>query len=379
MKYRILGKRNPKKVSILGFGCMRLPTIAGNYGNIDKAVASKQIRYSIDNGLNYLDTAYPYHEQSSEDFVGELLQEINREEVILATKLPSWLIKSREDMDKYLNIQLEKLKTDYIDFYLLHALNKGSWKNLKEYGVFDFIEKALESGKIKNIGFSFHDNYETFEEIIKSFDWDFCQIQMNFFDEEYQAGLKGLKLAGNLGIGVIIMEPLRGGRLGNNVPEEVINIYSKTGKLHSPAGWAFRYLWNYPEVKLVLSGMNNMNHIIDNLKEAGDIEPNTLTDIEKESINKVKEFYKARIQVDCTDCKYCMPCPHGVNIPGNFSFYNNAHIFNDKEHFKFHYYNQLKPEQLAVMCQECGICESKCPQNIQIIEELKNVAEYFKK
>ena len=358
---------------------MRLPLINDNYGEIDKIESTKQIMHSIDNGLNYIDTAYPYHEHTSEDFVGELLQKINREEISIATKLPSWLIKTREDMDKYLNMQLEKLQTDYIDFYLLHALNKGFWKNLKANGVFDFIEKALESGKIKNIGFSFHDDYETFEEIIKAYDWDFCQIQMNFFDETYQAGVKGLKLAGDLGIGVIIMEPLRGGRLGNNVPDDVIEIYSETGESHSPAGWAFRYLWNYPEVKLVLSGMNNIDHINDNIKEASNIEPTTLTNKEKESINKVKEFYKARIQVDCTDCKYCMPCPHGVNIPGNFSFYNNAHIFNAKEHYKEHYYNQLKPEQLAVMCQECGICLSKCPQNIQIIDELKNVAEYFKK
>lgn len=379
MKYRTLGKRNEKKVSNLGFGCMRLPVIDGEYGKIDKIESTKQIKHSIELGLNYIDTAYPYHEHTSEDFVGELLQELNREEINLATKLPSWLIKSREDMDKYLDIQLEKLKTDYIDFYLLHALNKNFWKTLKENDVFDFIEKALASGKIKNIGFSFHDDYDTFEDIIKSYDWDFCQIQMNFFDEEYQAGVKGLKLAGQLDIGVIIMEPLRGGRLGNNVPDEVIDIYNSTGQKHSPAGWALRYLWNYPEVKLILSGMNQFDHINDNISEASNIIPNSLTEVEQAAVKEVKHFYKARIQVDCTNCRYCMPCPHGIHIPANFSFYNNAHIFNAKEHYKTHYYNQLKPEQLAEACVECGECEAKCPQNIQIIEELKNVKEYFKR
>lgn len=379
MKYRSLGKRHPNKVSILGFGCMRLPVVNDKYSDIDEMVALSQVRHAIDNGLNYIDTAYPYHEGNSESFVGRALKDGYREKVVLATKMPSWLIKTREDLDKYLDIQLERLQTDHIDYYLLHALNKRYWKNYKEVDVFDFIEKSLASGKIRNIGFSFHDDYEVFEDIITSYDWDFCQIQMNFFDEEYQAGLKGLKLAGKLGIGVIVMEPLRGGRLATNVPQGILDIYDNTGEKHSPAGWAFRYLWNYTEVKTVLSGMNNYDHINDNLKEASIAEPDILSEVEKEALKKANHFYKARIQVDCTNCKYCMPCPNGINIPANFAFYNNAFMFDDKAHYQYHYFNQLKEDELADKCIACGECIPKCPQNIQIIDELANVADYFKK
>ena len=377
MKYRSLGKN--KKVSVLGFGCMRLPVINDEYGNIDIEESTKQVRFSIDNGLNYIDTAYPYHEEKSEAFVAKALADGYREKVFLADKNPSWLIKTREDMDKYLDIQLERLNTDYIDYYLLHALNKGFWDNYIKLGVFDFIEKALASGKIKHIGFSFHDDYPVFEEIIKAYDWDFCQIQMNYFDEEYQAGLKGLKLAGSLGIDVIIMEPLRGGRLAMEGPKEIQDMWAKANGNHSAAGWALRYLWNYPEVKVILSGMNNMDHIKENLNEANQAEPGMLSDKEKTIINNVKGLYKSRIKVDCTNCKYCMPCPHGVNIPGNFSFYNNAYIFDDIEHYKKQYHGQMKPEIQADACVQCGECEPKCPQNIQIINELVNVAELFRK
>lgn len=376
MKQRPLGKQQDM-VSILGFGCMRLPVINGEYGKIDEVEATKQVRYAIDHGVNYIDTAYPYHEEASESFVGRCLKDGYRERVFLATKLPSWLIKTREDMDKYLDIQLERLDTDHIDFYLLHALNRRYWDNYQALGVFDFIEKAKASGKIRNIGFSFHDSYDVFEEIIQAYDWDFCQIQFNYFDEEYQAGLKGLKLAGKRGIGVIVMEPLRGGRLAQVGPGDIQAVFENAKEKHSSAGWALRYVWNYPEVRTVLSGMNNMNHIKDNIKEANQAEPNMLTEEEKAVIEKVKAIYKSRIKVDCTNCKYCMPCPYGVNIPGNFSFYNNAYIFDDVEHFKHHYKEQMKPESMANMCQECGQCESLCPQNIPIIDELKNVWAVF--
>ncbi|MBI9010523.1 MAG: aldo/keto reductase [Tenericutes bacterium] len=379
MNKRILGKRNPGEVSILGFGCMRFQTIDNDYGRINEAVSMEQIRYAIDHGLNYLDTAWPYHNETSEGFVAKVLEDGYREKVYIADKLPSWLIKTREDMDKFLDEQLKRLNVEYIDYYLLHALNKNSWANLVENNVFDFIEKALASGKIKNIGFSFHDSYEAFEEIILAFDWDFCQIQFNFYDLEYQAGLKGLKLAASKDIGVIVMEPLRGGRLANNVPDEIKEIYKSSGHVHSPAGWALRYVWNYPEVKLVLSGMNELEHIKDNLEEASNTLANSLTDVEELTIQKVNVFYKARIQVDCTDCKYCMPCPFGINIPQNFAMYNSAHVFDAYDRYKGLYYSQLKPEQMADMCQQCGECISKCPQNIQIIDELVNVAEYFKK
>lgn len=376
MKYRKLGKYQDE-VSILGFGCMRLPVIDGEHDKIDEKEATKQIRYGIDNGVNYIDTAYPYHGGMSEKFVGKVLQDGYREKVFLATKSPSWLIESHEDLDKFLDIQLSNLKTDYIDFYLLHALNKKYWDNFIKQDCFSFIKRSLENGKIRNIGFSFHDKFEVFEEIINAYDWDFCQIQLNYFDEDYQAGLKGLKLAASKGIDVIIMEPLRGGRLAN-APEEINELWNSYKEKHTPAGWALRYLWDKKEVKVVLSGMNNFDHIDDNIKEASKAEANMLSDEEKALINKVKNIYKSRVKVDCTNCKYCMPCPHGVNIPGNFAIYNNASIFGDKEYFKKQYYSQLKPEELADMCQKCGTCEPLCPQNIEIIQQLENVAMYFK-
>ena len=379
MNYRTLGKRNPKEVSILGFGCMRFKTIENDYGRIDEEISKEQVRYAIDNGLNYIDTAWPYHKGNSEGFVAKVLEDEYRDKVVVADKLPSWLVKSREDMDKFLDQQLDRLKTDHIDFYLLHALKRSFWETLVEHDVFDFIEKALASGKIKNIGFSFHDDYEMFEEIINAYDWDFCQIQFNFYDEEYQAGLKGLKLAASKGIDVIVMEPLRGGRLANDVPKGVNDIYKASGEDHSAAGWALRYVWNYSEVKTVLSGMNELDHIKDNLGEASNALPNSLTTKELETITEVKEFYKARIKVDCTDCKYCMPCSFGINIPLNFALYNNAHVFDAFDRYNNVYHSEMKPEQMSDMCQQCGECISKCPQNIQIIDELEKVAEYFKK
>jgi uncharacterized protein len=378
MKYRTMGK-NKDIVSILGFGCMRLPTIDNDYNRIDEEEALKQVRYAIDNGVNYIDTAYPYHGGNSESFVSKVVKDGYREKVFIATKLPSWMIKSREDMDKYLNEQLEKLEVDYIDFYLLHALNKGSWDNYLKHDLFDFIAKAIETGKIRNIGFSFHDKYEVFEEIINAYNWDFCQIQLNYFDEEYQAGLKGLKLAGEKSIDVVVMEPLRGGRLAKAGPKEVHDLFASYPEEHSAAGWALRYLWDKPEVKVILSGMNDFAHIKDNILEASNAEVNMLKPQEKEIIKKVKKVYKSRIQVDCTNCKYCMPCPHGVNIPANFDIYNNAHIFDDYEHYKNIYQNQLKPEELASMCQACGHCEPLCPQGIEIISELEKVTAYFEK
>ncbi len=375
MKYRTLGN---SEVSILGFGCMRMPIVDGDYSKINEEEAMKQIRYAIDNGVNYLDTAWPYHSGNSEAFVGKVIKDGYREKVHIATKLPSWLIKSRDDMDKYLDLQLENLGVEQIDYYLLHALNRRFWDNLCRHDVFDFIKKAQESGKIKYIGFSFHDDYPLFEEIIKAYDWDFCQIQLNYYDEEYQAGVKGLKLAGELGIGVIIMEPLRGGRLAEQGPGEIQKIWAEADEPHTSVDWALRYLWNYPEVKLILSGMNNLDHIKENIAIASNVEADILTEKEKGLIKRVKSVYKARIQVDCTYCKYCLPCPQGVVIPACFEYYNDAFVFENKEHLKNRYLNELRPEMRADKCVQCGECESKCPQNISIIEELVNVAEFFK-
>jgi hypothetical protein len=378
MNYRKFGK-DKDKVSILGFGCMRLPVVDNKYENINEAEATMMLRYAIDKGVNYIDTAYPYHGGNSETFLGKALKNGYRDKVFIATKSPSWLIEKHEDLDRFLDEQLLKLQTDYIDYYLLHALNKKYWNNYLKLNVFDFVNRALKSGKIRNIGFSFHDEYEVFEEIINYYKWDFCQIQLNYYDEDYQAGLKGLKLAGSKGIDVVIMEPLRGGRLATNVPNEVQEVFDSSKSFHSAAGWALRYLWNYDEVKVILSGMNNYEHIDDNIDEASIAKVNMLGDEEKSIIKKVKDIYKSRIKVDCTNCKYCMPCPHGVNIPGCFELYNNASVFDAFEQYKKWYRLGMKPEEWASCCQECGLCESKCPQNIEIINELKRVAEYFEK
>lgn len=370
MQYREIGKTG-EKVSVLGFGCMRFQTIGEGNENIDEELAIKQLRHAIDNGVNYVDTAYPYHGGNSELLVAKALKDGYREKVYLADKLPSWLIKSRGDMDKYLNEQLEKLETDYIDFFLLHALSKDRWDNYLKHDVFDFIKKAKESGKIKYIGFSFHDELPVFKEIVDAYDWDFCQIQYNFMDEDYQAGLEGLNYAADKGIGVIVMEPLRGGSLTNNIPEDIKKIWDSADIKRSPAEWALRFVWNNPKVSILLSGMNQFDHIDENIKVAEDALPKSLTEKELGIIEEVRKVYDSRIKVDCTNCKYCLPCPEGVMIPNVFALYNNASIYNTWESQKNGYANLEKQGKAADKCIECGLCEQACPQNISIREKLK--------
>ncbi|MDK2917671.1 MAG: uncharacterized protein PWQ37_404 [Candidatus Petromonas sp.] len=377
MLYRKFGKTN-EEVSILGFGCMRLPVINGKDHLIDEKEAIKQIRYAIDNGVNYIDTAYPYHGGMSEVVTGKALKDGYREKVYLATKLPSWLVKSREHMDQLLNEQLEKLSTDYIDFYLVHALTKKRWENVKKHGVFDFLDSALKDGRIKHVGFSFHDEFPLFEEIMNSYDWSFCQIQYNFMDENYQAGKKGLKYAAERGLGIVIMEPLKGGSLVNDIPKDVQDIWDKADIKRTPAEWALRFLWDHPEINVVLSGMNNMEHIAENIKSAEKATPNSLTVKEKELIEEVKNIYKEKIVVNCTNCRYCLPCPAGVGIPESFTQLNNASMYDDIEAAKFHYNILLvKHDKQASKCIECGKCEKLCPQNIEIRKMLKKVVATF--
>lgn len=376
MQYRTLGK-DKDSVSILGFGCMRLPVLDNAPKEIDETEAIRQIRYGIDQGINYIDTAYPYHYGKSEGLVGKALADGYRERVFLATKLPSYLIETRQDMDRYLDEQLERLQTDHIDFYLLHALNQKYWDNYVKLDVFDFIEKAINSGKIRNIGFSFHDDFSLFKKIVDSYNWDFCQIQLNFMDEDYQAGLAGLRYASERDIDVVIMEPLRGGKLAGNVPDDVNAIWQSYPVHHSPAGWALRYLWNYPEVKVVLSGMGQVDQIKDNIKEASAARSNMLDEKERALIQQVKDIYLSRTKVNCTNCKYCMPCPFGVNIPENFDYYNQAHMFGSIAAVRGQFEMFLKDDAKANRCTECGKCESLCPQQIPIRETLKDVTRTF--
>lgn len=376
MLYRKFGQTG-EELSILGFGCMRFPVINNNPKEIDEEEAIKQLRYGIDNGINYIDTAYPYHGGNSEIVVGKALKDGYREKVKLATKLPPWFVKTREDMDKYLNEQLNKLQTDHIDFYLLHSMNKTHWGNFKKNNVFDFIEEALADGRIKHIGFSFHDELSLFKEIVDSYDWDFCQIQYNFMDENYQAGKEGLKYAFEKGLGIIVMEPLRGGNLARNIPNDVKAVWDQADVKRSPAEWGFKFIWNQPEIGVVLSGMNEMRQIVENISTASNTEPNSLSKKEVNLIDEVKKIYKDRTVVDCTNCKYCMPCPFGVDIPGNFIHLNNASIYGDVERTKNIYNDFVKGEKRASNCRECGKCEEVCPQHINIRDMLKEVVKTF--
>ena len=377
MKYRKLGKTN-EEVSILGFGCMRFPQ---KEGKIDEEKSLEMVRYAIDNGVNYIDTAYPYHDGESELFVGKALKDGYREKVKLATKLPSWAVNTREDMDKYINEQLEKLQTDQIDFYLIHNLNKVDYKRLRENGLFDFIKEIKEKKLVKHVGFSFHDTLDVFKDIVDDYDWDFTQIQYNYIDEYYQAGIEGLLYAYNKGIGIIIMEPLRGGSLVNNISDDIKDIIENAPVKKSAVEWAFKFLYNKEEIALVLSGMSTLEQVIDNIKIAdSEGDSNCITDEEQETINKLKYEFSSKIKVNCTGCKYCIPCPVGVKIPTCFELLNNSSMFNSIEKSKETYKGYLVKENSdASKCVECGACEEKCPQHIKIIDKLKEVDELFNK
>jgi predicted aldo/keto reductase-like oxidoreductase len=378
----VLYRRVPKngdELSILGFGCMRLP-VKEDY-SIDEERATRQLRYTIDHGVNYVDTAWPYHNELSEPFVGRALADGYREKVKLATKLPSWLVNNQEDMDRLLNAQLEKLNTDHIDYYLVHALVGDLWDSVEKLGVTNFLDKAKADGRIINAGFSFHGAGEDFKRIVDAYDWDFCQIQYNFLDEKYQAGTVGMEYAASKGLGVIIMEPLRGGNLTRKVPPAVKEIWDEAPTKRTAAEWALRWVWDHPEVTVVLSGMNQEAHIEENLKVADEAYPDSLTEAELLLVEKVEQKYRELMKVGCTGCRYCMPCPNGVNIPLCFETYNNLYMSGNPNEEKFLYAARLgavlsvgEPE-FASRCIKCGECLDKCPQHIEIPTVLESVVE----
>lgn len=376
MQYRHV-PRNGDQLSALGFGAMRLAT---KRGRIDEERATRQIRYAIDNGVNYIDTAYTYHGGESELFLGRALQDGYREKVKLATKLPPSRVKTRGDMDRILEIQLKKLQTDHIDYYLLHELEANQWQKLFDLGVLEFLDSAKATGKITNPGFSFHGDLKTFREIIDAYDWVFCQIQYNFLDETNQAGTEGLRYAASRNIAVMVMEPLRGGNLAGKLPKEASQIYRRTGVKRPPAEWALRWVWNHKEVTVVLSGMNDENHIAENLKTCEDAVPGSMTADELATIAAIAETYKQPIKIDCTGCGYCKPCPSGVNIPQCFSLYNDYHIGLSHLMTRAKYGMELMgvtgpiPAH-AALCKNCKKCVNACPQHIMIPEELKKVSE----
>ncbi|ADQ45132.1 aldo/keto reductase [Caldicellulosiruptor kronotskyensis 2002] len=366
------------EVSALGFGCMRLPILGDDASQINQPLAIEMIRYAIDNGVNYIDTAYGYHGGNSEVVVGKALKEGYRNKVKLATKLPVWKLTKIEDADMILDEQLKRLDTDYIDFYLLHALNKQRWDMLKSMDIFSWIEKVKSKGKIKHIGFSFHDSLDTFKTIIDEYDgWEFCQVQYNYLNRNYQAGEEGLKYAHAKGLGVIIMEPLLGGKLARKPPEQVQIVWEKTKVKRTPAQWGLLWLWNQKEVTTVLSGMSSMQQVIENIKTADEGYVGCLSEDELKLIDEVTQKYLELKPIDCTGCKYCLPCPNGVDIPRNFNLYNDAKVYNMYEETKKAYLKPEKVEQKASNCVECSLCEEKCPQNLPIRKLLKEVAQFF--
>lgn len=380
MLYRKMKKAAPE-LSILGFGCMRLPQKEN--GEIDEETATGMLHSAIDRGVNYVDTAYPYHNGESEPFVGRALAGGYREKVHLATKLPSWLIRSREDMDRYLDEQLTRLRTDVIDFYLVHGLMRPFWENLVSLGVTGFLDDAIADGRIRYAGFSFHDNTKVFKEIVKGYDWTFAQIQYNFMDEHYQAGTEGLKYAAKKGLGIVVMEPIRGGLLAKDLPG-IREIWQEAPVRHPPAGWALRWVWNHPEVTVVLSGMSTPDQVSQNVAMARTGLPDSLTKQELSLFRKVKKELEKRVLIPCTGCRYCTPCPHGVSIPECFEYFNRGHMYDDREQTREIYTAFLGgffdgTPHYASLCQECGECEEKCPQSLPVRENLKKVAEYFGK
>ena len=375
MQYRKFGNVD-FNVSALGFGCMRLPRGEKNErsGTVDEQESIRMIRHAIDEGVNYVDTAYGYHDGFSEIVVGRALADGYREKVQLATKSPVWNIHAPEDFDTLLNEQLGKLMTDHIDFYLLHALDAGRWENtVLKYDVLSRAEKAIQDGKIGYLGFSFHDDYKAFETIVNGYDkWTFCQIQYNYLDTENQAGAMGLKLADLRGLAVVVMEPLLGGKLATP-PSSIRWMLAEEDEARTPADWALQWIWNQPEVALVLSGMSDMTQVEQNLRSADRSAVNSFTPSDLKTIERAQSAYRSRHLIPCTKCGYCMPCNSGVDIPANLDVFNYAGLHEDVVGARNRYRWAIKSEQRSVNCTACGECEEKCPQKIAIHEWMPRI------
>ncbi len=371
MKYRRFGKLD-WRVSALGFGMMRLPTIGGNPADIDETEAMRMVRYAIDHGVNYVDSAWTYHSEKSEPFLGRALQDGYRAKVRLATKLPCWLVKKTQDPDRYLNEQLERLQTDHIDFYLLHSLDQETWRKMCDLGVLSWAEGAIADGRIHYLGFSFHDRYEAFQEIVDGYDgWTFCQIQYNYMDIENQAGVKGLQYAAAKGLAVVIMEPLLGGKLARP-PESIQAMWDASPEKRTPVEWALQWLWSQPEVSVVLSGMNTMQQVQENIAYADRSGIGTLGPEHLALIDRIREKYNGLCPIPCTNCRYCLPCPSGVNIPRVFDAFNTG-VMHDDPRAARDDYKWISEEQRADKCVQCQQCEDLCPQQIPISEWMVKV------
>ena len=374
MQYRTF-KKLDREVSLLGMGAMRLPETED--GQINEPEAIDIIRSAIDAGINYVDTAFGYHNGQSEGLVGKALKDGYREKVLLADKMPIWLAKDEEHMKEMFQTQLERLDTDYIDMYLVHSVNKPNWKRIKKLNLMPFLEEMKAAGKIKHIGFSFHDSYELFEEVLDSYPWEFCQIQLNYMDKDIQAGVKGLKLAAEKGLSVIIMEPLKGGKLTTGIPPTVQELWNNAPVKRTPAEWGFKWLANMPEVTLILSGMSSREQLQQNIATVSAADLNVLSDEERELIDKVSDEYNRLIKYSCTGCEYCLPCPQKLKIPDLIDTLNEWNIYGQNPATKMEYIEWVPEGRHASDCISCKACEKKCPQGLPIAQIMKETSEIF--
>jgi predicted aldo/keto reductase-like oxidoreductase len=364
MQYRPFGKDN-WKISVLGFGAMRLPSLP-NSNVVDEKESIRIMRYGVDHGINYIDTAYFYHGGTSEVIVGKALKDGYRKKIRLATKSPVGLVKEPADFDRILAEQMKRLDVDYIDYYLFHGIGDGGLAGMKAHGLFKRMEDAKKAGKVGHIGFSFHDKADAFIRVVDSYDkWEFCQIQYNYMDTDNQAGTAGLKYAASKGISVIVMEPLLGGRLARP-PKDIAAVFSSSVIKRTPAEWALQWVWNHPEVSVILSGMSSFEQVEENLGSADRSKPNQFSSAELAIISKAKSMFQNREAIPCTQCLYCMPCPHGVNIPRNLELYNEGMRYEDPGAPRFFYKMWMKEGERACACTACKECEEKCPQKIEI-------------
>jgi uncharacterized protein len=381
MQYRTFGKIDFTP-SALGFGAMRLPVLANadgkpDFKQIDYPKATAMLRRAIDGGVNYVDTAWMYHEDTCEAWVAEALKDGYREKVKVATKMPVWHVQKPGDFDRILNTQLERLQTDSVEFYLLHSLDDAHWRCVVEQGQLAAAAKALADGRIGHLGFSFHGTYDLFEEVLAATDlWEFCQIQLNYMDEDYSAGRRGLELAAGRELGVIVMEPIRGGQLARNLPPQVKAVWAEAWLPRSPAEWALQWVWSIPEVSFVLSGMSTMRHVEEDLTYASRSRPGLLAEDELALVERVRDLYRELSPIPCTACRYCMPCPQGVAIPEILALYNDGHMYGDASRQRV-VYGWIDEEERADRCTACGECEEKCPQGIAVSDWIEKAQAFL--
>jgi predicted aldo/keto reductase-like oxidoreductase len=378
MQHRTLGSSGAR-VPVLGFGLMRLPTVGGRRDTkrrcaIDVAQSTQLVHRAFDSGVNYFDTAYVYHQGWSEPVCGRILGELPRERLLLATKLPVWLVKQPADFERFLRTQLRRLRTPYLDFCLLHALNRRTWPAVKELGALDFLERAKRQGRIRHIAFSFHDRLPLFRQIVDAHDWSFCQVQYNIVDTREQAGTAGVRYAAKKGLGVVVMEPLRGGALADARAPGIRRIWQQSRLRRKPAELALRWVWNQPEVSMLLSGMSSLEQLEQNIAWASRARVGCLTAAEKTMVARLQRAYRSLCTIPCTACDYCQPCPQGIRISAAFGLYNDWQMFPDHGDTRLQWRGLFPEGKRPSDCTECGACETKCPQHIPIRARLKHVA-----